>query len=196
LLLLVYSELSFVWFLRSLRSFLLFSVCVSFGDTCLLQLISCHLPFLVLHSSVMCYIHVPRLYRTNTDAILRATLSATCCLVTFRLLALADLRPRLVGSLGVTFWMTRRSVALNFGIPIPNSESNQTNFVQRSEVLTTAIGAGVETGCGCTVRGSNTGRDKGLFQNRPAWLWGPPSPLLSWYRLSFPGGIKRRGGGG
>jgi len=31
---------------------------------------------------------------------------------------------------------------------------------------------GTATGYGCTVRGSNTGREKGLFQNRPAWLWG------------------------
>ena len=46
----------------------------------------------------------------------------------------------------------------------------------------------------CGVRILAWTRDFSLFQNSSAWLWGPPSPLLIWYRLSFlPGGVKRPG---
>ena len=37
-----------------------------------------------------------------------------------------------------------------------------------------------------TVRGSNPGCGE-IFRTRPDWLWGPPSPLYSGYRV-FPGG--------
>ena len=87
------------------------------------------------------YIDLPRFCRANTDAILRATLYATFSLVMFTFLALADLRARLVGTFSVTFWMARRPAAPNFGIPVPNSVSDQTSFMRGSEVLTTAIGA-------------------------------------------------------
>lgn len=43
---------------------------------------------------------------------------------------------------------------------------------------------------GCTVRGSNRGRDKGLYScpKRPDPFWGPLSSLVSGYQGSFSGG--------